>query len=214
MSLVKLRKKDDPIERDVDKEIIDNGLSPMAPPDAYDPPGEGLAIPYEEMHPLMRAFRDEHDSFGKVLAEFRSALDKMASSGVERETDVIVREFFRHLDEEVLPHNRREEKVLFPLLAERLVASGEHSKGNLRTTAVDLLEDDHEQILQLGAITFNLFALASRLPDAKSRTVVFDTALQQGMELAEVLRLHIFREDNVVFSLAHNLITPSEFDRM
>ena len=214
MSLVKLRKKDDPIERDVDKGSEDEGLSPMAPPDAYAPPGDGLAIPYEEMHPVMQAFRDEHDSFGKVLAEFRSALDTMASSGVDRETDATVREFFRQLDEEVFPHNRREEKVLFPLLAQRLVESGEHSKGHERTTAVDLLEDEHDQILQLAAITFNLFALASRLPDAKSRTVVFDTALQQGMELAEVLRLHIFREDNVVFSLAHKLITASEFDRM
>lgn len=214
MNLIKLRKKDDPIQREVDKGFDDDGMSPMAPPDAYDPPGESQGVPYEAMHPVMQAYRDEHDAFSKVLAEFRAALDKMKTDGLDHAADATIREFFRCLDEDVFPHNRREEKVLFPLLAERLLAAGEHSKGPTPTTAVDALEDDHDQILQLGALTFNLFGVASRLPDEKSRKMVFDAAVGQGIELAELLRLHIFREDHVVFSLAHQHITTAEFDRM
>jgi hemerythrin-like domain-containing protein len=212
MTLVNLRKKDDPIVRDVEKGIDDEGLSPMAPPDAYAPPGDGLAVPYEEMHPLLRAYRDEHVAFEKPLAAFREALDNMREGGLDRDSDRAVREFFRCLDSEVLPHNRREEKQLFPSLSRHLLQSGEHSKGLVKTTAVDLLEEDHDQILQLAAITFNLFGLSSRLPDEASRKLVFDMALRQGVELAELLRLHIFREDHIVFSLAHQLMSGDELD--
>ena len=44
--------------------------------------------------------------------------------------------------------------------------------------------------------------------------IVLDAALEQGKNLVELLRLHVFREDNVVFSLAHRLIATTEFDEM
>ena len=34
----------------------------MAPPSAYEPPGQGLDVPYEDMHPFLQAFRDEHEA--------------------------------------------------------------------------------------------------------------------------------------------------------
>lgn len=44
--------------------------------------------------------------------------------------------------------------------------------------------------------------------------IVPDAALEQGENLVELLQLHVFREDNVVFSLAHRLISKTEFDEM
>jgi hemerythrin-like domain-containing protein len=39
-------------------------------------------------------------------------------------------------------------------------------------------------------------------------------AYQNSLELIEMLRLHIYREDETLFQLAHQLITSEEFDEM
>lgn len=212
--LVKLRKKDDPIHRMVSKGDHDEGLSPMAPPDLYAPPGENQGVPYEDMHPVLQAYRDEHAAIVQELSAFEGALATILETGPNREVEAVLSSFFRAIDEKVLPHNREEERALFPLLAERLIERGEHSKGEARTTAIDVLSDDHLQIVQLSAVIFNFFAVASRLPDAVSRGIVLKAAVEQGQVLAELLRLHMFREDHVVFSLAHQYLSTEELDQM
>lgn len=44
--------------------------------------------------------------------------------------------------------------------------------------------------------------------------IVLDAALEQGKNLVELLRLHVFREDSIVFPLAHRLISTAEFDSL
>lgn len=212
--LIRLRTKADPIHRQVEKGYEGEGVSPMAPPDLYAPPGENQGVSYEEMHPLLQAFRDDHASFVTELTDFEGALATIRESGPNREVDAALSSFFRAIDENVVPHNRQEERGLFPVLAHRLIERGEHSKGALPTTAIDVLMDDHLQILQLSAVIFNFFAVASRIPDARSRGVVLTAAVEQGQVLAELLRLHMFREDHVLFSLAHEYLTTEELDQL
>ncbi len=213
MTIVKLHKKDDPIHRNVDKDVEDEGMSPFSPPGAYSPP----AVPevsYEDMHPVLQSLRDEHEAFVEHLRAFEEALVTMREKGIDRSATPALRAFFEVVDDEVIPHNRREERLLFPLLAKRLIEKGEHSKGRTPTTALDVLEADHVEIVKLSAAVLGFFALGSRLPDEKSMLLTFDTALQQAQSLVEVLRLHIFREDNVVFPLAHEHLTKEELDAM
>ncbi len=202
------------IKAKVEKDVEDEGLSPMSPPDAYAPPGKDQGLPYEEMHTHLQALRDEHDAFIKDLTKFEEAMASLQERGVNREFAAAMTTFFRSVDENLLPHNRREEKQLFPLLARKLIEAGEHSKGPNPTTAVDVLEEDHVQMSQLSAIIFNFFGLASRLPDPRSRMMVYDAAINQAKVFVELVRLHIFREDNVVFSLAQKYITDDEFDAL
>ena len=108
-------------------------------------------------------------------------------------------------------HNLKEEKVLFPLLHDRLLEQGEHSPGAIPETAVDMLENDHLKIMQLTTLTFSLMGISSRLTDPASSAVLVDMAVEQGNALVELLRLHIFREDNVVFALAHKYLTAEDF---
>jgi len=213
LDLVKLGKTD-PLKRTVEKGLRDEGLSPMSPPDAYAPPGADQSVPYDQMHPVLQALRDEHESAKEAVQGFEDALIALQKDGIRREADAALRAFFEAIDENVIPHNRKEEKILFPLLAQRLLENGEHSKGADRHTAVDMLESDHLEIVQLSAVVLNFFALAGRLPDENSRLLVFDAAIEQGKALVELLRLHIFREDTVVFSLAHKYITVDEFDQL
>ncbi len=186
----------------------------MDPPDAYAPPGEDQSVPYEQMHPILREYRDEHNAAIPQLDAFDEALVRMKEHGMDPEANVAIGRFFGFMAREILPHNRREERVLFPLLNERLLESGEHSQGRDKTTAIDVLEGDHVELVQMSAVVFNFFGLAARLVDAPSKKFVLDAAMQQAKELVDLLRLHIFREDEVVFALAHKLITAEEFDRM
>ena len=192
---------------------VQDGLSPMDPPDGYMPPASE-SVPYEDMHPFLQKLIDEHKDFSRELHNFEEILLSIQENGIEKETNSRLRDFFQFFDNHSIPHHQKEEKILFPLLAERLIEKGEHGKGSSPSTAVDLLEDDHIKSLQLAATVFNLFALSGRLPDHDSRLVVLDIALQQGKSLVELLRLHIFREDTILFPIAHKHISEHEFDAM
>jgi len=205
----------DPIKRQtiVKEEEIGEGLSPMEPPDAYAPPSME-PVSSEEMHPILRQFVNEHDSFLKEVNAFEDTLLSIQKNGYTREADGKLKHFFNFFDEEFISHNRREEATVFPLLRKRLIASGEHGVGDDPSTAIDMMEDEHTKAAQLAAVILNFLGLAFRFPDERSKLIVLDAALEQSKFLVELLRLHVFREDNVVFPLAHRLITQTEFDAM
>ena len=203
--------KSDPIKRSAEKESSGE-LSPMDPPDAFSPPSLD-EISYDEMNDILKRFIDEHKNCIKKLDALEDVLNKIKQerfSGQEKVRSVLA-DFFQFFDNNITRHNIKEEKLLFPLLRQRYVETGEHSKSQEQTTAVDMLEDDHIKFIQIAAITFTLFGLIPRLPDHSSRNVVLDLALEQGKTLIEQLRLHIFREDKVVFPFAQKNLTKDEF---
>ena len=112
----------------------------------------------------------------------------------------------------MLAHNNKEEKVLFPILHKKLLEAGEHSVGAVPMTAIDVMEDDHVKFIQLGALSFNLLGLATRLKDEASRIFVLDTAYENARELVELLKLHIYREDYTLFPLAQKYLSKEEFE--
>ncbi len=208
-------KRIDPVSRQAVKgDDAAQGLSPMDPPDAYAPPGMG-GVSAAEMHPFLRRYVDEHVPFLTEVKALEDTLGEIQKAGYTRELDARLRHFFSVFDEQFIRHHRREEAVLFPLLHERLIAGGEHSKGEDEiTTAVDVMMDEHTKAIQLAAVVLNFLGLAFRFPDEKARLVVLDAALEQGKDLVELLRLHVFREDHVVFPMAHRLIAGREFDEL
>ncbi len=209
MNLKKLN-ENDPLKRNAEKDSSEE-LSPMDPPDAFSPPSLD-EISYDEMNDILKKFMDEHKNCIKKLDVFEDALNKIREEGFSalKELNNVLSDFFQFFDKNITKHNIKEEKILFPLLLQRYVETGEHSKGQVQITAVDMLEDDHINFMQVAAITFNLLGLAGRLPDKASSLVVLDLALEQGKTLIEQLRLHIFREDNIVFPFAHQNLTKEE----
>lgn len=208
-------KDSDPIRRKAEKELEISEHSPMDPPEAYDKEAASVdGIGYDDMAIPLQSMIDEHNELIKYAERFESALGEFHSSGYNFTKDINDKfnEFFVYFDNHILPHNRKEERYLFPTLHAKLVESGEHGVGSDKMTAVDLMEDDHVKFIQLASLTFNLLGLASRLPDTKSRGITFDLAYHNGKELIELLRLHIFREDNTVFPLAQKLLSTKELE--
>ncbi len=186
-------------------------LSPMDPPEAYKPQST-VTVSYEEMHPFLQELMKDHERIKAALDKFETSVIAMKEKGITREISESLKEFFQFFSEEFIAHDKREEKGLFPLLAKKLIKKGEHSHGPVPTTSVDVMEDDHLKAVQLTAVIFNFFGLASQLKDEVSHALVMDAAIEQSFQLVELMRLHIFREDTILFPLAHQCMEPEEFN--
>lgn len=212
--LDKRLKDADPIKRLVDKELDSSEYSPMDPPDAYDK--DLSKINYESMSESLRDFMDEHKELEKVVDAFEKSLAEFKENGYNftDQINATFTKFFEFFDDELLTHNIKEEKHLFPLLHKLLLDSGEHGTGKNPKTSVDLMEDDHMKFIQLGTLVFNFLGLSSRIADTKSRLFILDTAYNNARELAELIKLHIYREDNIVFPLAQKLMTSEQLEEV
>ncbi|MEX0601604.1 MAG: hemerythrin domain-containing protein [Rhodothermales bacterium] len=213
MSALNKARKGNPVDRQDEDRATRQAFSPMDLTETFAIPSED-ALPYEVLHPLLQGFVDEHERVVEELERFEAVLTGIKEHGVGEEASRELARFFRFFDEHVVPHNRREEKQLFDELRERLLAEGAHSRMEPATTSVDVLESDHTELLQIAAVSFNLFGLGGRLPEPASRAITFDAAVEQGLALVEHLRLHIYREDNVVFPLVQKHFDESELDAL
>ena len=185
----------------------------MDPPEAYAPPSLDR-VSAEELHPFLRRLTEDHVRLSKELDAIEEVIQTVKLGGFTRAADRALMGFLQVLDRDFIPHSRQEESALFPLLSERLIADGEHSKGATVLTAVDVMMNEHLKIVQLAAVVLNLVRLALVLPDEKSALVVINAAVREAANLVEVLRLHMFREDNILFASANRLVSSAELDRM
>ena len=215
INLKEINKKD-PLKRNVDNGL-DNmkGCTPFDPPSAFDDEKKEL-IPAAELPEIIKQLMDEHEVATKQLNDFEKALVDFKTNAyiMHKEINTAFLAFFKYYDNQLMLHNEKEDKVLFPLLEQKLLVNGEHSIAENPTTAIDVMEDDHVRIIQLGTLTFNLFGVATRLKDNESRMFVCETGYNTGRELIELLRLHIYREDYTLFPLAFKLISKEEFETM
>ncbi|MCE9625748.1 MAG: hemerythrin domain-containing protein [Deltaproteobacteria bacterium] len=202
----------EPLNRYVEHGVDAAPCSPMEPPEARaDPTVE--QIPFESLVLPLRELLEEHQEYEKVLNVFEKSLLELKqkewrfspeiSSGLKR--------FFQFQDERMIGHHRKEEKCVFPFLREKFLATGEHSPTGKPVTPVEVMEDDHLELGQSACLVFNLLGLAPRLEDAKSRNVLFEHAFNLGQEIVERMRLHIYKENTVIFPLAQQLISEDEW---
>lgn len=201
------------LNRDVEHGLENEPSSPMNPPQPFHLAGiekvalADLAAPLQELVA-------EHKTFLAVLDGFESALVSFKSSGwmIDKAASDAFAKFFNHMDHETPRHNAKEEKALFPILQKKLIAAGECSPGERPSTAIDVMEDDHLRVMQSVCLVFNLLGISSRLKDPESRATVCQIACDQGREIAETMRLHVFKENEVLFPRAQQLIAPDEME--
>lgn len=211
-SVQKKLKEEDPILRNANKEENLEEFSAMDPPDAFDK-SRTIGVDYKKLNSFTQELIDEHDEVLKMVDEFDKNLISFKENGfiIDKDINDGFNRFFHYFDEHIVPHNRKEERDFFRILHDRLIESGEHGVGDEPSTAVDLMEDDHSKFLQLAALCFNFLGLGTRLKDLESRAITFDLAFNNGRELTELLRLHIFRENETLFPLAESLLTTEDF---
>lgn len=210
-------KEVDPVKAIGEKDIeIDNQeLSPMDPPEAYSSYAT-IEVKDGELNESLIVLKKEHEELILVLEDFEKALAEFKELGyvLNNEVNEKFKRFYDFFDNDLLPHNRKEEKTLFPILQKALLLNNEHGTGQNPITAVDIMEDDHVKFIQLGTLSFNLLGLAPRLRDEQSKMFTYDVAYNNAKELVELIRLHVFREDNTLFPLAQKYLSKNQFDEV
>jgi len=203
----------DYVKRYVNNEIPDmEATSPMDPPEKFAPPTVEQ-IPQESLAKPLQELMEEHEAYEKVLNVFDNSLLELKKNDWKFTPEISagLKSFFQFFDDETASHNKKEEKCLFPLLREKFLASGEHSPTGSMVTPVEVMEADHLQVSQWVALVFNFLGISSRLEDEKSRHIILEHAFHLGEDIVETMRLHIFKENTVLFPLAQNLLTQKEF---
>lgn len=212
----KLLQEIDPLKAQSEVSAFDRGadISPMDPPEAYDPPAR-KKIARPAMNPFVADLFDEHVVFKAHLQAFKLALEELRAAGsMGPSHGAVIKNFFSFFGDTFIEHNRNEERFLFPILREKLILSGEHGPGKSPMTGIDVLENEHIEALQLATISLKYFELYGRLPDEKSQEIVFQLGINHGLELVELMDLHIFREDEIIFGLAHELLNEQELEAL
>ncbi len=205
--------KVDPVKANVSKELDGKEEdSPMDPPSSYDKKVEDITVE----HPVLTMLMEEHDEVNKIIDKLEKAIAKYKQQhyALDDEINTVFHEFFQFTDNELLPHNRKEEKILFPVLHRRLIENKEHGVNNQDLTAIDIMEDDHVKFIQLTTLMFNLLGLAARLPDKQSAMFTYDTFYNISKEFIELLKLHIYRENEILFPLAQKYLTPDDLNQL
>ncbi len=206
----------DKIKRIMEKSVEDDGISPMSPPDYFQPPSKIEEVPYDKLPSPIRKLVEEHKQAIQHLEKFQNALVQFKESGFKYtpELSATFKEFFNFFDNQLIPHHQKEDKFLFPLLEKYLLKSGEHSKymnNHQYETSIDVMEDDHLKMLQVGSLIFNLLGIYVRIPDNVSRNLIADIVFNKGMEFIDLLRVHIYQEENILFPQSVKFLTKEEF---
>jgi len=210
---LKTLQKTDPVKPQAEI-TMDEGLSPMSPPEQYE-----AALPdqfaKDDFHPFLKELMKDHEMLQGELSKFDLTLESIKKDGaITSENHKNFEVFFNFFEEIFIPHNRQEEQILFPKLRKRLVESGEHSKGPTPTTGVDVLEAEHTEAIQLFGMILNCFTLYPQILEKQSRQVILTDMIGLGKKLIELMELHIFREDKIIFCLAQKLLPSSELSNL
>jgi hemerythrin-like domain-containing protein len=177
------------------------------------PERQGVVAP-EEMHPVLQVFVEEQRAYLPELQAAEETLLRVQQHGPDADADRALGRFFEFLETVVLPNNRRQEKLLFALVEQRLRERGESGADDLVSAGIERLEAEHVNLIQLSALMLNFFGASGHLRDAPSQRYILEAGIEQGKALIETLRLHIDREETVFFSLAQRLISNEEFEQM
>lgn len=206
----------DPVKRQGEVSASDRGsqYSPLSPPEALAPPSN-VKVNYEDLHPYLKQLVDEHNSLKAVMEDFRlTLLDLGKTKNILGNNNKVVQHFFKIFMSEFILHNQKEENVLFPILARRFLEVGEHSKTSRPVTPIDILKNEHIEAMQVGAEARCTWELLQQIFDSSSQTILLGNFLRKSNTLLEMMKLHIFREDDIVFSLAQKYLTQEQLDQM
>jgi len=207
-------KETDPVVPGAGKDLTSIENSPMDPPDAYEGGVEGQEK--TELPEALKQFTNRFPEINKILDALEKEFGEFVTGGYQftEGFNSALTTFFKFYDDDLLPFLQLEQKTLFPILHQKLMKSGEHSPAEDPKTAVDIMEDDYVKTIQLGTLLFNFLGLSSRLRDEQARMFVLETAGGNARELIELVRLNIFRKENVLYPLAVKTLSEEEMEEL
>lgn len=132
-------------------------------------------------------------------------LDKVAFKHGERFTYMPkVAKLFTLLQEEMLQHMQKEERILFPAIKEleRLHLEGNSVQGSFIAQPIAVMEAEHEKA---GNILAQIRELTNNFTPPEDACTTFRISLMELHEFENNLHQHVHLENNILFPLAEKL---------
>lgn len=144
---------------------------------------------------------DEHGDFIEKLAELEATLDEMMSTHeASEENRMMIDEAIRFLEEELLPHFRREEEIVLPPIEAKIGRFG---------TLVNVVGYEHDEVRR------EIEKLKEARQDlARSRDVwpVIQELNRHGIFTIQFLGDHFRKEKVSLFPTARDELSPADLE--
>jgi len=147
------------------------------------------------------------DPFERLMAEHQHGLrelDKMLASSRELKsggfsTDAFekLRDAVRFINEDIRAHNQNEEEALFPAMEEKIGPSG----------PTGVMRSEH---LQLWSALDKLENKLTELLTDTGNAAHISRVAELSAFIHDLLKNHIFKEDNILYPMAKQMLTPEE----
>ena len=151
-------------------------------------------------HPI-NTFMEEHKIIVDSLKELSSLVERIKSKKSFDETGIDLeklKDVAHHLVE-AESHHQREEDVLFPKLREHDI-----------TEPPDIMKEEHVEFRKRKQELYKIAQNPAELPFKKFKSRV----IELGQYLSQELESHIFKEDNILYQIALQVLTKKEWDEV
>lgn len=148
-------------------------------------------------HPI-HTLMEEHKVILDTLHRLRALVDriKQVNSYEELGDDLPVLKDLAHHLVEAESHHQREEDVLFPRIEKHDI-----------TEPTKIMKEDHTEFLQRKRALYKVAHSGTDMRFADFKEMVIGL----GAYLAKELERHIFKEDNIIYQIALQVLTPQEW---
>ena len=143
--------------------------------------------------------RSEHREVLSRMDVFVSDTDRIGSTdGVDATVEKTVRETLDHLAHQFDTHMKAEDDVIYTILEDAIPTARQ---------SIAPLRQEHDDLRSMLAGLNATLAL----PAGRARN---EQVAVQGQDFADLLRIHIRKEESVVFSVAERMLQPAEIARI
>ncbi len=147
----------------------------------------------------------EHEDFLDKLSELEATLDEMMATREARDANIaLLDETLRFLEDELLPHFRREERAMLPPLEAKLGRFG---------SLVNVVAYEHDEIRrEIGKLEGSLAALKAKLPAPHFDEI--QEINRHGIFTIQFLWNHFRKEQSSLFPTARQELSREELHRI
>jgi hemerythrin-like domain-containing protein len=158
-----------------------------------------------DREPLAESSNPGRSVFDRMRSDHRNALARIDAlqvdsdrigrmDGRDETTEQAVRDTLDHLEQQFRTHMRAEDDVIFSILEDAIPTARQ---------SIAPLRQEHDD---LRGMLRDLNATLAR-PAGRARN---EQVAVQGQDFADLLRIHIRKEESVVFSVAERMLNPQE----
>lgn len=144
---------------------------------------------------------EEHQHGLKELEKMLKAGQELKARGFNQESYETLRGATDFINGDIRTHNQNEENALFPMMEAKMGEGG----------PTTVMRSEHQQ---LWAALDKLETELGCLPSTSANGEVIGRVAELSAFIHNLLIQHIYKEDNILYPMAREILTPEEFQQV